>query len=399
MTAFEYFQNKLLKKLGYDVAPFEGDYDSKFVSLEDGKFHFMDDDAEDSYRELDNIKGDILLRLDNDGYHVCRFISEEGEPVKYTPKLYKYFILRRDNRYTELEYLDDMNLSDSDTFEVVETKKYIAIKYSKKWMDEQKRLKEKPLLNSIIVKEKDIAHLGVFSYCYEDKILVYGIKSDDEENEEEIGLIVYDRDFNALYKRTFSSADSENFEIWEFEGKPRLIFPHSGSVYDLSESKEIGLYGNERKWWQYAKAFKNILLFYTETPFVIEPEGGGKSFKTPVKSTEGQVFDSNYKLLRDFKIVGEIEAIKKIDDTIVIKGLSITKDNRSISRYYNVRGANIMYHKDDSDETCSESDMTFIDMNMGDLYIVQTRVNTSDVIDFGNNSGSNFHTKKMWRLL
>ena len=394
MTAFEYFQNKLLKKLGYDVAPFEGDYDSKFVSLEDGKFHFMDGDAEDSYRELDNIKGDILLRLDDDGYHVCPFISEDGKPIKYTPKLYKYFILRSDNRYTELEYLDDMNLSDSDTFEVVETKKYIAIKYNKKWMDEPKRLKEKPLLNSIIVKEKDITHLGVFTYCYEDKIVVYGIKNDDEEIEEEIGLIVYDKDFNTLYKRTFSSADSENFEIWEYDGKSCLLFPHSGSVYDLSESKMIRLYGNEGKWWQFTKTYKDIFLFYTETPFVNEPDGGRQLFKAPVKSTEGQVFDSHFKLLREFSIVGEIEAIKEVGDSTVIEGLSVTKNNLSISRFYDVKGTNVTYREEGSNEAYSEPDMLFKDMGIGSLYIVQTRVNTSDIIDFGNNKDSNFHAKK-----
>ena len=178
MTEFEYVQNRILRELGYFVAPFYGDYTTKYVSIKDGKFHFMDGNADESCRELDSIKGDILLRLDKEGFHYCPSKSEEGEVIKYIPMQYEYYFLRENNKYIEVKYLDGMCLSFDDRFEVVETDNYIAIKYNKYKMSEQKRLEEKPFLDCIISKTKDIAHIGVFVYYYEDKIVVYGENDD-----------------------------------------------------------------------------------------------------------------------------------------------------------------------------------------------------------------------------
>lgn len=406
MTEFESVQNRMLEKLGYYVAPFHGDYTTKYVSIKDGEFHFMDGNAEDSYRELDDIKGDILLRLDNDGYHVCPFVSEDGEPIKYTPKLYKYFILRGDNRYTELEYLDDMNLSDSDTFEMVETKKYIAIKYNKKWMDESKRLKEKPFLDSIIAKEKDITHLGVFAYYYEDKIVVYGIKNDDEENEEdceEAKLIVYDKDFNVLYDREFSDTDSENFKVWEVDGESYLIFPYGSVVYKLSEDNQIRLpFEGEHYWWS-AMTFKNIFILYSQHRYPVDISSYDDDYSywdyddenSPIKNTEGRVYDLNFKLLRKFNVLGQIVRLTDFGDTIVME-VDDSDSSSEITKYYNVKGENIT-HFDEEDETeYTLPDITFLSMDacVDDcLYIVRAKMYSPETIAFGNDSNRSIVNK------
>ena len=258
----------MLKRLGYDVAPFYGDYSTKYAYLKDGKFHFMDDYADDSYRELDSIKGDILIRWDDEGFHYCPFKSEEGEAIKYNPTQYKYYLLRGNDKYIELDYLDDMNLSVNDTFEVVDTDSYIAIKYNKHGMREQRRLEEKPLLNSIISKTKDIVHIGVFVYHYEDKIVVYGMNNDEDvDDDEKEYVIVYDKDFNVLAKRFISPENEAKFVIWEYGEKSYILYPYSASVYNLSRCEYINLCGEERKWWLSAKTYKDLFIFYTECDY------------------------------------------------------------------------------------------------------------------------------------
>lgn len=397
MTEFESFQNKLLKKLGYDVAPFDGDYDSKFVSLEDGKFHFMDGDAEDSYRELDNIKSDILLRLDDDGYHVCPFMSEDGEPIKYSPNLYKYFILRKDDKYTELEYLDDMYLSVDDTFEVVDTDDYITIKYNKHRVDEPMRLKEKPLLDSIIAKEKDIAHLGVFVYYFEDKIIVYSA-TDDDEDEDEMKLIVYDKGFNVLYRRQFSYADSENFIIWEVKGDSYLIFPYGSVVYKLSEAKAIRLPFEESRYRFSAMTYKDIFILYTQHRYPVDKSSYDDDYSdwdyddenSPIKNTEGCVYDLNFKLLRKFNVLGEIVGITEFGNTKVME-VEDSDYNTLKTKYYNINGDIITHYIEETKEEFSVPDITFTNMEGYDnqcLYIVRTKMYSPEIIIFGNDPNS-----------
>ena len=400
MTEFESFQSSMLEKLGYHVAPFHGDCTTKYVSIKDDEFHFMDGYADDSCRELDSIKGDILLRLDKEGFHYCPSKSEEGEVIKYIPKQYKYYFLRENDKYIEVEYLDDMYLGCNDTFEVVDSEKYIAIKYNKHRTDDRKRLKEKPLLDSIIVKEKDIVHLGVFVYHYEDKIVVYSTRNDADE---ESNLIVYDKDFNVLYSRHFPYADSETFFIWEVEGKSYLIFPYGSVVYNLSEAKELELPFEGNRYWLSVMTYKNILVLFTQHRYPVDKSSYDDDYSdwdyddenSPIRSTEGRIYDLSFNLLRDFNVLGQIVAIKDFDVTKVIK-VDDSDSDTSITKYYKVNGDNITRYDEDDDEKFSVPDIVISSMDGYKnhyLTIVRTKLLSPDTINFGSNSNRNIVTK------
>ena len=378
MTELEYVQNRMLEKLGYHVAPFHGDYTTKYVSIKDDEFHFMDGYADNSCRELDSIKGDILLRLDKEGFHYCPSKSEEGEVIKYIPMQYEYYFLRENNKYIEVKYLDDMCLSFDDRFEVVETDNYIAIKYNKYKMSEQKRLEEKPFLDCIISKTKDIAHIGVFVYYYEDKIVVYG-KNDDYDidyNEKEY-VVVYDKDFNVLAKRFMPPKNNAKFVIWERGEYTYILYPNSASVYDLTECEYINLYGEERKWWQSVMTYKDVFVFYTEWHYssnVYDWEDEDSPQETPIKNTVGQVYDSHFNLLRDFNVKGEFYGLMELDDSIVIR----TYDSKKNKCFLDVRTVNKTQYDAKDNEHYSIPDITIIEKKLAFLHIARTRDMTSN---------------------
>lgn len=403
MTEFESVQNRMLEKLGYYVAPFHGDYTTKYVSIKDGEFHFLDGYADNSCRELDSIKGDILLRLDKEGFHYCPSKSEEGKVIKYIPKQYKYYLLRENNKYMELNYLDDMYLSVDDRFEVVETDNYIAIKYNKCRMSEQKRLNEKPLLDSIISKTKDIAHIGVFVYFYEDKMIVYGINEDyDADYYEKEYIIVYDKNFNVLAKRFISPDNKTKFVIWEYDNKSYLLYPYSASVYDLSKCEYINLSGEDSKWWQSAKTYKDTFVFYTQHRYPVDKSSYDDDYSdwdyddenSPVRNTEGCIYDINFKLLREFNVLGEIIKITDFGDTKVMK-VNVSDYRTNKITYYRVDGNNTTRYVEEADEEFSVPDIVISSMDGYEnryLTIVRTKLISPDTIKFGSKS-SNIVTK------
>lgn len=78
------FQKELLEKLGYEnIAPFPDN--GKWFFQKDGKFHIMDYFADKSYISYSHLSGDILLCLDNYGYHFCE-PSNKNEEKSYKPK-------------------------------------------------------------------------------------------------------------------------------------------------------------------------------------------------------------------------------------------------------------------------------------------------------------------------
>jgi len=379
MTEFEYVQNRILRELGYFVAPFYGDYTTKYVSIKDGKFHFMDGDADDSCRELDSIKGDILLKLDDEGLHYCPSKSEEGEVIKYIPMHNKYYFLRESNKYIELKYLDEIHSNITDTFEVIETSNSIAIKYNKHRMSERKRLEEKPLLDSIISKVKDIAHIGVFVYYFKDKIVVYGKNDDiDAENDKKEYVIVYDKDFNVLENSFISTENKAKFMIWECGENSYICYPHNASVYDLSKCEYINLGDEGSKWWQSAITYKDVFGFYSEMQYstsLYDWRNVDSPKERPIKNTLGQVYDSHFSLLRKFNVKGKFYGLAELDDTIAIR----TYDSEMNNCFLDIRTVNITLYDENDNEHYSIPDITLKEKNVEYLYIAKARDMASNV--------------------
>ena len=392
------FQKELLEKLGYEnIAPFPDN--GKWFFQKDGKFHIMDYFADKSYISYSHLSGDILLCLDNYGYHFCE-PSNKNEEKFYKPKDGKYFILWGDEdngEYTELKYLDFYNKNFSeDVFEYVKEENYLAIKYHKKkeyektHMSESERWIEKPRMDTIISREKDICHIEVFTYFYNDTIVVY----DGDE------VIVYDKEFNVLYE------SYSDFEIWEVNSTSYLLFPSEGMAYELSEGKQIQLISDDNIYWDYVKTYKNIAVFYTTERFQVEDnthydEDGyywGSDYNEediPVRNTMGHIFDSSFKLLRDFNVIGEISLLKEIGDAIVMKVNSSLINDNDTDSYYNVKGPNITKHNSKTNEDFSVPDISFRKMSgFEDLYVVKTKVSSSDIIDFGDGKGTQYIADK-----
>ena len=387
------FQKELLKHLGYEnIAPFHEN--GRWFFQKDGKFNVLDNFAQKSYISYSHLQGDILLCLDNDGYHYCE-PSNKGEVKSYKPKDGKYFFLwgnDSDDQYTELKYLDfyDKEFRE-DVFDFVQEENYVAINYHKKkqyakaHMSEVERWVEKPLMDTIISREKDICHIGVFTYYFGNKIVVY----DGDE------LIVYDKDFNILYE---SYCD---FEIWEVNSISYLLFPYDGLAYELSEGKEIEIPEGDECQWGFAKTYKDIVVLYEKNHFPIqdyyddEDDWSFESQETPVRNTIGHVFDASFKLLRKFNVVGEISTIKEIGGTIVMKVNSSLIEDNDTDAYYNVKGTDITRHNDKTDEDFSIPDISFRHMlGYEDLFVVKTKVPSSDVIDFTKGTKEHYMIEK-----
>jgi hypothetical protein len=155
--------------------------------------------------------------------------------------------------------------------------------------------------------------------------------------------------------------------------------------------------------------FKDILICYDEDHFPVqrvqrtycydddsdwdddyyEPE------ETPVRNTYGHVFDSSFKLLREFNLLGEISELKEIGDDIVIKANSMNIDDSYTDAYYNVKGPNVTKHIEKTNEDFSVPDITFRNMpGYEDLFIVKTKVSSYDYIDFSHGTGAQYIIEK-----
>ena len=102
-----------------------------------------------------------------------------------------------------------------------------------------------------------------------------------------------------------------------------------------------------------------------------------------------------FKLLREFNVLGEISEIKEIGDDIVIKANSLNIDDSYTDAYYNVKGPNVTKHIEKVNEDFSIPDITFRNMpGYEDLFIVKTKVSSSDYIDFSHGKGAQYIIEK-----
>ncbi|MCR4614406.1 MAG: hypothetical protein K5778_10490 [Bacteroidaceae bacterium] len=398
-------QQNILEELGYkNLAPLSVDYDEIWFYIKDDKFHTVDDDngtyrCDDNgtYRCYSHLYGDILLCLNDDGYHLCE-PSSDNETKYYNVNNGVYYFLWDNDEYLELKYITRMRTwYCKEEFEYIKKDNYVAIKYHNKekygdsFMNEAERLIEKPRKDTIISREKDICHLEVFTYYYNDRIVV------DDGNK----VIVYDEEFNVLYE------SYRDFEIWEVNSTSYLLFPSEALVYDLSKGEEIELVNSDNLCWHYVKTYKNIAVFYTIERFQVEDNSyydeDGDYWESvynkqdiPIRNTTGHIFDSSFQLLREFNVIGAIEQLKEIGDTIVMIVHSSSTD------YYNVNAPNLTRHIDKTDEDFSVPDITFryMDRCMYDfedenrLVIVTARVPSSDYIDLTESTKSQVFKKK-----
>ena len=392
-------QSEFLEKRGYKkLAPVSDHWDVWFYQ-KDGKFGTLDGNHDKAYRKWQHLYGDILLCLNNDGYHYCEPSGDKGSH-RYKVQDGRYYFLWDNDEYVELKYFNFSRIYDcKDQFEYIKGDNYVAIKYYKykeysyRLMSETERLNEKPRKDLIISKKKDICHMEVFTFFYNDKIVV--------ENENEV--IVYDSEFEVLYKSYCE------FEIWETDSTTYLIFPYDAIVLDLTDFKEIELESNCDQKWYFAKTFKNILICYDEKHFPMQRVQSSSYYdedsdwdddyyddvETPVRNTLGHVFDSSFKLLREFNVLGEISEIKEIGDDIVIKANSLNIDDSYTDAYYNVKGPNVTKHIEKVNEDFSIPDITFRNMpGYEDLFIVKTKVSSSDYIDFSHGKGAQYIIEK-----
>ena len=383
MTAFEEFQNSLLKQLGYDVAPFEGDWLPKYVYLKDGKFCFLDQYAKNSYRSEESISGDILIQKNDEGYHCCPSVNKDGESILYRLGVKisrldsKYYILWENNEYTELSYLHDscFHFCSGDTIEYKITDHYIAVMFHQE--NNSMMRDDNPYLDAIICREKDIYHLGVKTHFLKDKIVVLDADYD---------VIVYDNEMNVLYEGL------GEISIMEVESKCYLIFPSSCTVYDLTEGKEIRLPKGEDEHWHSVKVYKDIFVLYTEHRNRSLYANDSDSYwdydyeDLPITNTEGVVYNLQFKLLRRFNVLRVIVGIVDLGDTKVLK-VDDSDYNNTVLKLFNVKGENITRHNEDINEDFSVPDITFSSMdgyeNLG-LTIVRTSMYTPDIINFGS---------------
>ena len=395
MTDFEAFKSKLLEKLGYDVIPFEGDYVPKYVLIKDDTFHFMDSDANDSSRELDDVRGNVLIRKDTYGFHYCPSKNEQGEPIQYHMRQYhpEYFILWEDNEYQDLMYLYEYHLCDGDTFEYSTTDHYLAIKFHKE--DNSMLREDNPFLDAIISQEKDVFHIGVHTFFIENRIIV----ADKDKY-----VTIYDEELNVLYE------SGGNFAIWPNDSKTYVIFPCHGVVYDLIGNKEIHLPQDEDCYWNSVLTYKDIFIVYKIQRYEVEDDSyyddDGNYWSSdyneediPIRNSIGHIFNSSFKLLRRFNVLGEVKRLKEIGDTIVMiaNSSSVDNDNIDTEAYYNVKAPDSTRHIEKTDEDFSIPDISFRDMTAYEdhnLVIVKTRVPSADFIDFTEGSKSRYFVEK-----
>lgn len=384
-------QQDILEELGYkNLAPLIVNNEKIWFYIKDDKFHTVGDgNVKHTYRRWTHLYGDILLCLNDDGYHLCEPSTEE-ESKTYKAENGEYYFLWADDEYTKLKYLRPIEYC-KDEFEYIKEENYVAIKYYKKkeygdsFMSEEERLSERPRKDAIISRSNDICHTGVFIYFYKDKIVV----------EHDDAVIVYDTEFNILYE------NDNNFKIWEIEGMSYLIFPYDKIVFSLSDCREIELKNNGKYRWFFVKTYKNIFICYDEKHFPVQrgdyfdEDDWGYEPETPVRNTFGHVFDSSFTLLREFNVMGEIGGIKEIGDVLAIKVKSSSVKDYDTNSFYNVKAPNVTRHIEKTDEDFSIPDISFRKMTgYEDLFVVKTKVASFDIIDFSQGPDSQYMVEK-----
>lgn len=362
MTELELFQKELLYKLGYDIAPFEGGNNIKYAYLKNDKLHFLDKYADKTHRFLSDIRGDILVKKDDEGFHYCPSNSKDGEPITYSI-VYgtQFYILWENDEYTDLSYLSDTEwCKEGDTFEYFKKEHYLVIKFHKE---------KRAMLDAVISQDKDIYHLGVFVTFVEGKIIV----CDYDE-----GAFVYDEEMNILYRR------EGDFDIFEKESKQYLIFPRDRVVYNLSDGEEFKLLGDDSCRWLSIRTYGYFFVLYKERRYNIDKT-------TYCDYTEGGVYDINFKPLRSFNVLGKIEGITitSFSGTIVMK-VDNSDDDTCHAECFNIYENNKTRYCEEIDKELSVPDMVVSSMdgyeNLG-LAIVKAKTYAPDTICFNDNNG------------
>lgn len=395
MTSLESIQKKLLAKQGlYNIAPLWSKYEhlsGKWCYIKDNKIHIIDSDLYEEERGRSMPTGTLLLSLIDDGYHMCTPSTKDKSSV-YPIKDSKYFFIWDDSSYLRLSFfLQNENVNHNLMFEFVETNDYFAILF-------HSNNKKKGIislaeynwnLDYIVSKNKDLVEKGVFTYFHGDFIVVY----DGSET------IVYNNNFDIIYTR------EDTVYIWEVEEKIYLIFLCDKVVYDLCENEEINITSNEQYEWEYAWAYKNYIIFYNheycEVDYSYDEDDwyiGDFLDDDPVRNTFGQIYDSAFNLMREFNAWGEITEFKEVGDAIVMK-TTVQRDNGiPVDAYYNIQTPNISQHNIQLDEDFSIPDISFSFLEcsnlMDELYVVKTRVSSTDTIDFENGTNKNYSAEK-----
>ncbi len=384
-------QQNLLEYIGYkNLAPLSVDYDELWLYIKDEKFHTVDDgNGKHTYRRWSHLDGDILLCLNDSGYHLCEPSTDE-ETKTYKVIEGEYYFLWDNDEYTFLRYITPIGIErycSKDEFEYIKEENYVAIKYYKKqehgdsFMSEADRISERPHKDAIISRSKVISHIEVFTYFYKDKIIV----------EDDDAVIVYDREFNVLFK------NGNNYKIWEIGKSSYLIFPFSGIVLDLSDCKKIKLKKNNDDVCFFVKTFNNVFVCYNEIhfPYHSDDDDYGPEPETPVKNSYGHVYDSSFTLLRDFNVMGEISEIKEIGDMIIMIANSSNAKSESIDSCYNIKGPNVTKYVEKTNEYYSIPDISFRRMSgFNDLYVVKAKVPSTDIINFSQHTCAQYIVEK-----
>lgn len=387
MSALETIQSELLARQGYyNLAPLWSKYDElcgRWCYQKEGVFHVIDSYLSEEKRGRALPFGSVLLRLCEDGYHICS-PSQKDKSSLYPIKNTKYFIVYDNNEYNELTYLQNNDVDEKLSFEFLETPNYLAILFHKfdsengiistvtdSWGDETR-------LDCIVSKKKDILHEDVFTYLHEGSIVVY-----DGET-----TFVYDSYLNIKYKR------EDYLRIWENKNNVFLLFLHDKVVYELIGGKETKLSLQNSCDWYYAWAYQNYLILYDQNYYRVERRDSyydddwgydEEPIDVPVRNSIGHVYDSTFNLQREFNVLGEIVAVKEIGNIVVMKTTSPTPTN-DVDSYYNIKLPDITRHNSKTNEDFSVPDISFRmleNSNYTELYVVKTRVASPDTIDFG----------------
>ena len=398
MSSTEYIQKKILAKHGYEnFAPLWNEYGKlcgKWCYQMEGVFHVIDEYLHEEKRGSALPSGDVLLRLCEDGYHICT-TSQKDKNSLYPIKDSKFFFVYENNEYNELYYLEIYDSDDSLSFEYLDTQTYMALLFPKKvnkgiistFVD---RYQPEIKLDYIVSKRKYIIHERVFSYFYKNFVIVYDGKT----------TFVYNNNFDVVYER------DSNLRIWEVEDKVYLLFLNDKVIYELNNGKEIAL-NLQGSLWYYAWAYKNYIIFYNQyyyqkrgnTCYLCEYEEYDWGYDEPVKKTRwitgGYIFDSSFNLLRDFNALGEMGELKDIGDDVFMKTISPHSTSNEVYSLFNINHPNITRHDDKTNEDFSVPDISFRPLKCSDwLYIVKKRVASSDTVDLRADSKKDFWAYK-----
>ena len=402
MSPIENIQNKLLAKHGYaNIAPLWNEYGKlcgKWCYQMGGIFHVVDGYLDEEKRGRTLPSGSVLLRLCEDGYHICT-ASQKDKSSLYSIKDSTFFIVYENNGYNELSYLSNNDVDDSLSFEYLNTQTYIALLFHKKDVDKGvistfvDRYETEIKLDCIVSKYKDIFHEDVFTYFYKNLVVVY-----DGET-----TFIYNNNFDIVYERC------SYLRIWEVEDKVYLLFLSDKVVYELDNGKEISLSSQNSCDWYYAWAYKNYIILYNQNYYQIERRDTSyyddeydwayddEPVEVPVRNTKGHIFNSSFNLLREFNALGEITELKDIGNAVIMKTTSPNTSN-DVDSYFNISLPNITRHNDKTNEDFSVPDISLRLLECSDvleeLYVVKTRVSSSDTIDLRTDTKKNFWAEK-----